>query len=285
MLLNKKLKNFQKIFSIMGLAPTDMTNERNIIGKDIFKTILCSIPPIVSMFVTLVIFQFSFFPDLDYGPILIILFNAYFLMVTTSNVVASIQCLVHKSVTSVIRRINDISYLFAFRCEREVNYQKFVKSYQIKFFTVCFNWVGIGISSYVIHIEDFSEFIFTTATLTLEILFSMSCMHAILFIDHVGMFTKEMNETILGIKFQSSNFAQKRAKNLVQIKCLHFEIWTLVQQINKYFGWSFVALFTKYLIDITYSLYWTFINFEEFGWKTVLHLGNVLILEVKSLII
>lgn len=257
----------------MGLAP--ITNETKAGKAGIMKIIFYSLPPIVSVLVTLVIFQYTFFPDLSYGHIAMILFNAYFLMVTISNIVATIQCLVHKSeYFSMVQRINDISDSLAFRCERDVNYRKFVESFRIKFIIMSLNWIAMGIGSYVIHLDEISEFIFTTATLMLEIVFSMSCMHAILFIDHVGLFTKETNEAFIAMSFSSSNLSQITVQNLVEIKSLHFEIWNLVRSINKYFGWSFVTLFTKYLVDITYSLYWSFLNFEAFGWNTVLHLGG-----------
>lgn len=161
---------------------------------------------------------------------------------------------------------------------REINFQNFVNSYRIKFATIWFYIFAMGITSYIINAENpISDFILTTVTLGLEIISSMSCMHAIFLIDHVHMFTKEMSETLIQTKsyFQASADSEARVKNLLKIKSLHFEIWKLVQQINIFFGWSFVTLIIKYLVDIIYDLYWIFIDLEQYNWESATNFGRL----------
>lgn len=270
----KKFEKFQKLFVIVGLAPVNTTNDRSTIGKKILETISYSIPSIYSMVATLTIFLFVFPPDVNFDVTLIIIFSSYYVMVTISNIVVNIQCLVHRrEYFRVIQRINDITDMFAFHCNREVNYQQFARSYRNKFFALCFFWMGMGIGSYVAHLGDLESNLFTAASIALEIPFSMSCMHAILFVDHVGVFIKELNKCFLSPMFQPSDSAEVMGENFVKLKRLHFEIWNLVQQINKFFGWSLVTLFTKYLVDVTFSFYSIYVNFVFLGWQTIGHLG------------
>ncbi len=258
----------------MGLAPIDKTNPTKTAGNGIFRAIFSSIPPICSIVATLITYRYSFVEDSNYHRILIIVSDAYFLMCATSNIVANVQCLVYKNeYFDIIHRINHINGLFIVHCDREVNYQKFFKSYRNKFFTVCSFWLSMGMGSYIIHFESFTEFVYTTTTLALDIISVMSCVHTILLVDHVGLFVKEMNEAILSPQFQSTTHLDEMKQNFVKIKIIHLEMYNLVQQINKFFGWSFVTLCTKYLIDITYTFYFTYFNFDELGWKTVYHLG------------
>lgn len=275
---NENLQFFRKLFVLAGISPLTTTTETNSYHKRYCKTILYSIPAIFSMIASITLFQISLFPDLNYDRILMILFNAYFLMVTMVTLVANINCLVYKrTYFNIVERINGIQNSFEFYCKMEVNYHKLVKFYRIKFCVVYLVWLEMSLVSYLIHLDDTSEMIFTTVTIVLEWSCSLACMQTILFIDHVGLFTEELNETIVSSKsyFQSSELSQIRAENLVKLKRLHFDIWNLVQQINRYFGWLFVTLFVKYLVDIIYSLYLIFINFEEFGWNTLMHLGKV----------
>lgn len=268
----------------MGLAPINTLDEREGVRKNNCKTVLYSLPAVLPIIVSLLLFQLSllqsFLPD-HYDKIYIIIVNVYYLMTTTSNVAANIQCLVYKrNYFNIVKRINVIHDLIIFQCKREINYHNFVKCYRMKFFAMFFLWFLMGLTSYVFYFEDFSENIVTTVESVLECIIFMSCANAILFVDYVGLFTKEMNETIVNTKsyFQSSKLAQIRAQNLVKLKYLHFEIWNLVQQINHFFGWLFVTLFIKYLVDIIYCLYWIFLTYEEFGWKSLIYLGKKIIL-------
>lgn len=281
MLVIEKLNIIQKTFVFMGLAPVEKKTGQIGLAECSYTNVLHSIPVVFSFTVTLLqlIVQLTFFEDASYGRIHMFILNVYFLIIATSNIVANIKCLFYKrEYFDIVQRIHDIHSIFAVKCERDVNYQRFIKIYRIKFFITFFLWIAMATSSYVINAYGpFSEFILTTVTIVLESISFMSCMHAILFIDHVHLFAKEMNGILVNRKsyFQTTAMSKRRVKNILKVKCLHFEIWKLVQQINDFFGWLFVTLFIKYLVDIIYDLYWIFMEFEQTtGWKATSLFGR-----------
>lgn len=277
---NEKLKCFHNLYTIIGMAPIHATNETSSSDQHCqCRSFLHSIPAFLSIIASVTLFQFTIFPDLNYDRILIILFNGYFVLVTAVTLVANVQCLVHKRLHyDMMQCIIGIHQSFAVYCKTEVNYATMAKWYCVKFCVVYFVWIEMTLVSYLIHLADPAELIFTTVTIVLEGTCSLACMQAILFVDYVGLFAEQMNETFVSTKsyFQSSTLPQLRADNLDKLKNVHLEVWDLVQRINEYFGWLFATLFVKYLVDFIYSLYLVFIDFEKFGWETVKHLGKVI---------
>lgn len=277
MSVNRKLRTFQKIFSAIGFAPIGTTGTSKTKQQSI--SILHWIPALSFIAISLfqVSIQWTLYDDPTIGNIRLALINLYFLTVVTANVVANMQCLIfRREYFDIMQRIDDLQYLFAFKCTREVYSQRFLQSYRIKFFTIGFFVFAMAISSYTIHAnEPLSECILTTITIGLEIICYMSSMHIIFIIDRVPRYTKQLNELLVDPQpyHQSTVASRGMVKILLNVKCIHLKIWKLVQQINTFFGYSLVILFVKYLLDIMYDLYWLFVGFEEYSWKSVEHLG------------
>lgn len=282
MLLFEGFSLFRKLFSFFGLAPIFNKNSKE--NKDnakdnIFKSVLGSLPSIVFIILSCVqiIIQTTLnFVD-DYGIIHLIILKLYFLITAASNVIANIQCLLYKlEYYDIIRRIQHIEHLLMTKFSKEIDIKKIMVKYKIKFFTVFLLLISLELMSCILTPWDPAAFTLAIVRGILEIIYTMTCLHPILYVDIVRMYIKELSSALIQSKsyFQFSTVIIDRTNKLNDIRLVYFKLWKLVQKINIYFGWSIVIMLIKFFIDITFDLYWIFIEFQQHSWQSVSHISN-----------
>lgn len=281
MLIFNDYKIFLNIFFLIGLAPNVTKCEKTKIGK--FKTkkaiqlFLPKLVPLIGMLISLG--QFSLLlkivdGTLD-GQIHVILFYGYFLLVVLSNIFGNIQCIVYRSeYKDIIRRINQIERLFLVKFSNRIDFQRSYTIFKRKTFIIFSILMIATLTSYTIQGWHLNKATLLRSVVTiLEIMSSFVCLHPILYLDIIRMFIFEMSDIFKKSKQYFQISAVILGKDLKKLKSIHFEVCNMVKQINIYFGLNLIFLLIKFFVDVTYNLYWIFIEFQELGWSSFTHIG------------
>lgn len=279
MLLLKLYKTFFCIFFVIGLAPFITENEMTepSVQRTAIKLFFCKLVPIINLLFSLSHFSFLLIildGTLD-GKIHVILFYGYFILNISSNIVSNIICFFYQSeYLDIIRRIDKIEQSFMNKFSKEINLKKSYTSFKWKTVIIYSILVGATLSSYTFDGWQLSEkFVLRSVVTMLETICTMGSLHPMLFIALIRMFIREMSEALKSSKKSFRMASSILSEELKKIKIIHFEIYNLVTKINKYFGWKLLFLQVKYFVDITYNLYWIFIETQELGWRSVTHIG------------
>lgn len=289
MLLVKGFNLFRRIFTCFGLAPILNRNDNKKqyqSTKFILKSFLQLMPSITFIIVNgaQLTLQTTLPDDDPYGQTHLIILKLYFLITTASNVAANIQCIQYKlEYVDIIRRIEQIEHLFMKSFSKEIYIQKIMLKYKITFLIMYLLLISLEVLGYILTAGYPSAFILITIRGILELISTLTCLHPILYVDIVRMFLKELSSVLTHSKLNFRSFTViDGAKKLNDIKFVHFELWKLVQKINIYFGWSFVILSIKFFIDITFDLYWIFIEFQLSSWQSLTHIRNGLQFRLRN---
>lgn len=261
---------------MFGLAPLSIEKEENekIEKRALLKYFFNKMIPICGMLLSLS--QFSLLLKMVNGTMIgvihTILFYGYFMIVVSSNIVGNVQCLVrHSAYLDIIGHIHRVERLFMNKFSKPMDYR--TSKFKVKAFMIFFIQMGATLTSYF---NNDGWQLLTTVVTVLEIVSSLVCLHCILYIDIISMFVQEMRKTLNNPRklFIPSVHILQRCKHIKEVKIIHFELWTLVQKINSYFGWNLLFLITKFFVDITYNMYWFFIEFQILGWESYTHTGK-----------
>lgn len=284
MLLLKHYKTYMRIFFIVGLAPFCAKSETaeshsRTSKRTAVKSLFCKLVPIINMLISLS--QFSFLlkivdGTLD-GKIHVILFYGYFILSILSNVIGNIQCFVYQSVyLDIVRRISHINRLFMTKFSKQIDFQRSYTIYKWKTLIIYSLLLCATLTSYSLNGWELSTtFLLRTVVTMLETICTLSALHPMLYIALIRIFIHEMTDAMKSTKkfFQVTVAVLEKCEELKKLKLIHFEVYNLLNKINLYFGWNLLFLLMKYFVDITYNLYWIFIETQELGWKSVTHIG------------
>lgn len=277
----KEYKYFSRTIFLLGLAPLSIEKgkQKKFEMKVVIKLFLNKIIPICVVLITLS--QFSLLLHMVEGTmeglIHTILFYGYFVLVASSNIVGNVLCLVQQAAyVDIINHIDQVERLFMIKFSKMIDYRTSRSLFKMKLFIIFSILMCATLTSYCINGWQLNKIaLLRTVVTLLEITSSCICLHPVLYIDVVNLFVQEMSDTL---KKPDKLFAPpvdmlQKCNTLKNLKSIHFKLWNLVRKINLYFGWNLLFLLSKFFIDITYNLYWIFIEFHKFGWKTYTHLG------------
>lgn len=282
MLQYKAYKYFLRTIFVFGLAPLSMKKEKqNKSGTRVsIKLFLCKIIPMCVMLLNFS--QFSLLLKMVEGTmtglIHTLLFYAYFVLVIISNCVGCVLCLVEQTAyLSIISHIQQVECLFTVKFSKLIDYKTSHDSFKVKLMIIFSILLTATLTFFCINGWELDENVLLRTVVTiLEIISSFVCLHLILYIDIVNLFVREMSNALKKPEklFVPPVDILQKCKTLKKLKSIHLKLWSLVQKINLYFGWNLLFLLPKFFVDITYSLYWIFIVFQKFGWKSYTHIGN-----------
>lgn len=196
-----------------------------------------------------------------------------------TNIVSNVQSCLYKLVYwSIIRRIEKIAISFHHQLTKNFNYSKLIRRFLFKIFFL----VGLPIVTLVVsHIVNSSEFEMKNSLkimqLLVEICFTFEILHPIFYIDVVQMFTQNLNSQLQLLSTTSSirpiSLTKIKFQMLKTIKRIHFDMWKLFQDLNIYFGWSVLFMFTRLFIQLTYHFYQLFVSIQVYNWKSLRYIG------------
>lgn len=286
MLLLKYYKTYLRIFFVVGLAPFSSESEisetkrrTKPTKRSVVKSFFCRLVPIINLLFSLS--QFSLLLKIADGTmdgkIHVILFYGYFFLTISSNTMGNIQCFFHQSeYLDIIRRIHNIEHLFMTKFSKQMDVQRFYTIFKWKTLLVYSLLICVTLISYWFNDWKLSkQNLLRTVVTMLETICTLSAFHPMLHTALIRMFVFEMTDAVKSSKkfFRMSVAVFEKCEELKKLKLVHFEVYKLVNKINLYFGWSLLFLLVKYFVDITYNLYWIFIEIQELGWESTTHIG------------
>lgn len=267
MIFFEQFKILLTFFYIIGLKPAITTRTK-------MERIVDLIPVIITSFLcgTLTIYLL-FFPHFSsYGIIFGMIYYGSLLPSLLMILSATAQCFFNKKAYKAI--INQIGKLEKQMDEKSVRHSLKCAAlrYKLKFlivYTVFFvSQILVFVEVLVLHPgRELSSFLISSIRAT----YPIQMLHFVLYGDIATMFLYQLNR-----KFrQTPTFVQKCGKIefLKCVKLVHYNLWKLVDGINKFFGWNLLFITMYWFIHITHQSYWIFLNthtklfkLELFGW-------------------
>lgn len=173
------------------------------------------------------------------------------------------QCILYEHlIQEIIDIFVDLELYFRYKFQHRICYKQFFRKYHYKvviIMTVCF----LYISSF------FFRLIFDKNTVgmpgvlykMLQIMSTISYCYPLFFAELLNYHLNQLNLVIRKDLVRISILINKREKQMEvvqRLKCykiVHFRLWMVNQRINKYFGYSIIAIFLHSFTDTVYSIF------------------------------
>lgn len=285
MLLFKYYKIFLHIFFVIGVAPlcteSELAATHRRTKQRIVQLFLCRLVPIINLIISLS--QFSLLlkivdGTLD-GKVQVILFYGYFTLTILTNIVGNVQCFFFRSeYFDITRQVHHIEQLFRVKFSKQIDLQRSYNIFQLKILILFSMLICATLTSFLFNGWVFSHTTMLRMVVTiLETICTLGTLQPMLYVSLIRIFVQEMNVTLKSTKkiFRMADAIFEKCEALEKLKLIHFEVYNLVNKINLYFGWNLLFFMLKYFVDITYNLYWIFIEIQELGWDSTTHIGKL----------
>lgn len=254
------LQNFgkiQRIFYLMGLAPCHFSALN---GK--IKSCTRSIPILISFLssICVVTLQIIYYYLEPYGLITKLINFAFFGFLLLSNVIVNWQCLYYKSTyENIIHRIQQLERKCNFKFTTKILYKSINLRYTINAASIvgCFA-ISATIVLWQAWAIGHNSILLGCLTTFKEFTCGLAVLHFTLYVQIVRLFIAELNKQI---RFSPICFyASTKVAFLKDVKSMHMDLHKIMKEINNFFGWQLLVLTVHYIVLITYSLYWLFLN-------------------------
>lgn len=271
MFIADRAKLLYKLFQFVGLAPINTTK------KDRKINIINVIPAVLTTIIGLSIAAFLFIHPhfASFGSIHIIINFASLcsltLVLLTGNGQSFFRKFVHRKMNNKITQIEQ--NIFAGVPIKS----PFVNAYKLKTFSVFFLFfLSQGIVLYESSLISYASIPPAIFTSTFRLICPVAVSHVVLYCDTVSNLLYCLN-----VKMGNSSTCvyenSSKIELLKNIKLMHMELWKVVVQINRYFGWNLMFLVINSFVYITYQLYWIFVTLDKYwdllgviGWEIIL---------------
>lgn len=146
---------------------------------------------------------------------------------------------------------------------KTINHKYYLQKSQAFYALLQLPWLLLILSTYLSAVillflnETTKESVFFKIKITiLEFLLSWNTLHIIMYIERVRAY---LNASLS----QNEIYFKERVSNLKNLKKMYFDWWIIIQKINIYFGWSLLALMMKFLVEVSYTLYYYFLILQS----------------------
>lgn len=259
--LQRKILIFEKfnilirIFYLYGLSPiTFSTLDTN--PKSFSHFVPAVLTSIFSICITLYLLNL---PHLPYGAVGIIINYLTLLFSVLMTFTATGQCIFYKSIYhDIVHRTHQVTNTFTEKFSEKLPLKSISLRYRLKavllfgFFFVSQGFVIVEV--WIVHPSRSLWLPIVNALL--RSVYPVAVLHFILYVEGVVTIIRELNRQIqsLGNVFHPDS----KFEFLGNVKSLHLDVWKLVVEINKFFGWSLLCVTVYSFIFITKQLYFIF---------------------------
>lgn len=269
------MKHFTILFGllqIVGLSPINVAL-RNAKTNHFVDTIVNIVPTTLTTIIALCISYFLLlYPHFEsYGPIHGIINTASLislsLITITGNVSSFFKKSLHRNINKKILQIEQRMFT-----DVEIKPLHPISAYKVKIFVIYFLFVlSQALVFYEASIASSAGMLSSFFTSLLRFIFPTAVSHVILYCDILANFIRRLNLKIncASTLFQTSN----KVEFLRKMKMMHMDIWTVLMQLNRYFGWNSLFLVINSFVYITYQLYWIFVTLHK-QWDKLGVIGN-----------
>lgn len=260
MVMLERFNFLLRMCQFVGFAPISLTT-RNMKKANFVDNFVNLIPTALTTFFSLCIAYFLLLrPHFEsYGPIHGIINTAslliLFLIVLSGNCQCFFSKSIHRNINYKIRQIEQ--KMFA---EHE---SKFYIAYRLKMLVIFFLFfLSQGLVFYEAYLASASEGMMSSFFTSLfRFIFPVAVLHVVLYSDIVANFIQQLN---LKIKTTPTCYhSSSKVELLKNVKLMHMDLWKILTEINRYFGWNLLFLVINSFVYITYQLYWIFVTLQH----------------------
>lgn len=260
--VNSKIRPYMQFFFWMGQGPSPdahqaLTTSRKILQMlPITFFVLCNI----ALFTYGVVLQ-NFYKE-GYGKHKVIR-NFYLITELASNMLVYLQFAMNKGeLNKAVREFNEVARMISlnFGCQPEL----------VKLFTQI-RWKMFFIS--IIYVLDICPYFLPPKVagtdlklgVFLDVLQStttIASMHGILYINMLNFYMKATNSLLIRHSMSSEIHHTMDNEELVflkKMKMIHFRLWNIAQNVNRFFGCGLGAILLRNFMDSTFAIYWSFL--------------------------
>lgn len=258
---------YLKLFYHLGFSPYQPTNndrENNFRLSHVIKYIHIATTLFLSVFsFTTSDVQFQTLIGIDS-----IMFNFVAISCVINSISILIQCVFNKnSVANIIHLFTYIESIFDNKLNHVICFNEFHKNMRLKMFIILLGFI----QNVLVYIYRCIQRQWTTPIgcilRLLQLVSVISYIQLIFYVEAACFYWKELNVVIRQNTCHINR--QNDLNNIRFYKIVHYHLWQVVNQINTYFGWSFVAVLLYGFIESIYSSYWLFKELRDNGIKTV----------------
>lgn len=272
----KTTKFYLRLFYIIGLSPFAPTDHH---GKKlgVCTTGLSKIPMILQTLFGLCISSlcaYGLFCSMrgsaatkDRSEIFIT--SMFILCQIARTLLALMQCIFYKKVYySIINALNALEGYFTVHFQHRIRYSLFTSGVVKKMSLATVGFTQMLIAEFL----DSNQIDFPVRLLQAASM--LTCCHLVFFIDVLSFHLEQLlvviiRDTANDRSIDSVTFYKQSAKcvfvrnQLKHYKTVHFTLWEISQCINKFFGWTMVAILLQVFIDLLYCSYCLFDELQD----------------------
>lgn len=191
------------------------------------------------------------------------------LLKSAAVVIQNVSCA--NTMATILRNYQKIEFLFGSALNRPISYRSFHRTYFRKI-SIIFGIYAVAFVSYVLYYMslDYDD----VALVLIKIIHFLSIgvfVYAIFFIDLITYNLNHLNRIIA--KDTSDNGAAAHSNSQISIvndvkpkktiryrlskyKVVHFRLWQITEQTNKFFGWILLVMTLQCFTDFVYTVIW-----------------------------
>lgn len=263
----QQFKILPRIFYLFGLAPPFCAKR---LRNRKLKSCVYSTPVFISFLSSICVTALqlmSFYLD-SFGLISKLLNYSFFGTVLLTNATANWQCLRHSSIyENIIRRIRSLEIECNLKFATKILYKTITLRYKISALLIiaCF-FISAAIvlaQAWLLASNPKNGILLACLTIFKEFMCTLGVLHFTLYVDIVRLFVAELNKQINCSPF--CFYASTKVAFLKKVKLMHMNMFLLIKEINKFFGWQILCLVIHHFILILYSFYWFFLAIAKTG--------------------
>lgn len=251
-----------QFFFWMGQGPSPDAHKASTTGSKIFQTlpitffVLCNI----SLLTSGAVLQ-NFYSETHGAKNLIR--NFYLITELVSNMFVYLQFAINRSeLNKAVREFNEVAQMISlnFGCQPEL--RKLFTQIRWKMFFILITYI-LDICPYFL--PSMVTGINLELGIHLDVLQSttaIGCMHGVLYINLLNFYMKAMNSTLIHHSMSSEihhTMGNEEFVFLKKMKMIHFRLWSIAQNVNRFFGCGLGAMLLRNFMDSTFGIYWGFL--------------------------
>lgn len=193
--------------------------------------------------------------------------SLYIITEFATNIIIHLQFVFNKDVLNrVVREFDEVAQVISLNFGSQPEWDKMLKRIRTKMFWISSVYT-LDICLYFLRALLPSMFLSKKwpSVLLYDVMRSVTvigCMHIVLYIKLLNFYLKTLNKTL--IRYSTSCEIYRTMDNdqfvfLHRIKLIHFRLWNIAQDINRYFGCGLGAILLRNFADATFGIYWAFL--------------------------
>lgn len=194
----------------------------------------------------------------------------------TELIVSSVIFVQSKIYRITLEQIHDeiksVATLFPSECDFIGRFRQSLKYFRNKMIAVSTIFIVDNTLNLIPYL-DIEKHLFADLHLTiLQTATVIACMHGMLYIDLLN-FNLTMLNSLIDRQMTDTGFDVK-IDLLKKSHWIHFKLWNIAKNISQSFGWGIGAILIRNFLDISFIIYWTFVEISRHENYTVKFIRN-----------